>query len=800
MERRKFMKKGLLFILAVLFSVGCPPPGPSVDQGGGSGGNKDVAVEISFGQSKMTLWKNTASRIAVTVNTTAAEKGFILQSSDKEIVDVVQKGNVTVLVAGNTAGTVELKAISKANSKAQATCSVEVPEGVQEVVHRNGKGYRIASLFDFSKTGVRKEWTQHQDYPNNAVFEVDSEKGELTFKTPGNAAVTGGVSYPLTIAEALYPGVEAGKTLGYVEITASLSNNGLNTAIGCGLGTVDAAQTDTNPINQNQKRGWANEFFNNWDASIKARLKGGRSPKGFSVEPNTYHTYGMIFEKNLLMSFFDATSIYSVTNPDNFEIPSQETYWLYFGTEDNNANQSVTVTVDHVAFYYLDESIEVIEFDENGDIIETVTPPAPGMIPAKVAVEGKVLSLTYYDPFDSMETLEADWDIGNPGIQRPEIGNMGLELSGPKTFGPDGIRGYENDRYKQPYWSPKAVRIKDGCLWIDVFYDKTIPNKNISTTTDSTTEPAGDSFIPNKGANQESGYGLAGAVHSKRQFPSGLFVTKIRHDFSGRDSKNASHWDAWWAESNNPFSKEYGNKTLFMPPGAAAGINQIAKYKFNNENNLHSNAAARGLNGQQVYEYDMYEWVSNDNTQWMVTHMWSWYGGYPGWDDRMSQGATYGGGSDGNYYITNDFRKNDKEGAVGRIYHSYQDAGQARSQDWFYLAMLVTSDGLVRMYNFPSDWNWNFNDIPTSSAREVFYKGCFGNAECPTPFPADEWAPIQVKYSSELGQWNNNHDLIYDARDTLTEEKPDSTVAEFFAFYAWDTGGKYPEIGNDVND
>lgn len=793
------MKKILFLSIVILLAMGCPPPTES--GGDGQSPSQSVAVEMAFDRSEVTLWKKTAQRITVNVTTSASEKGFTLQSSNEDVATAVQQGNVTVIAAGETAGTAVITAVSKANKTVSASCTVTVPDGVQEVVYRNGTGYRIAALFDFSQTGIGSEWTKAPDYPNNATYNVDSEKGVLTFTAPGNgSSVTGGISYPLTIADALYPGVGGGKTLGYVEISASLSNNGLNTAIGCGLGTVDASQNATSPTNYNQKRGWGNEFFNNVNGTLKARLAGNRSSQGFSVEADTYHSYGILFDGNLLMSFKDASSIYSNKSAGNFAIPSQDTYWLYFGTEGSGANQPVTVTVDHVAFYYPDESIEVIEFDENGDIIETVPAPAPGMIPAKVAVGGKILSLTYYDSFDSLETLKADWDIGNPGINRPEIGNEGLELIGPKTFGADGIQGYENDRYKQPYWSPQAVRIKDGCLWIDVYYDKTIPNKNISTTTNSQTEPAGDNFIPNKGANQEPGYGLAGAVHSKRQFPSGLFVTKIRHDFSGRTNKHPSHWDAWWAESNNPFSKEYGSKTLFMPPGAAAGLNQIPKYKFNNDGNLHSNVAARGLNGQQVYEYDMYEWVSNNNEQWMVTHMWSWYGGYPGWDDRMSQGATYGGAGNGNYYITNDFRSNDKNGASGRIYHSYNDGGQAKSQDWFYLAMLVTSDGLVQMYNFPSDWNWNFDAISTSSARETYYKGCFGNPDCPTPFPADEWAPIQVKYSSELGQWNNNHDLIYDGRETLTKENPDSTVAEFFAFYAWDTSGKYPAIASDVNE
>ena len=155
---------------------------------------------------------------------------------------------------------------------------------------------------------------------------------------------------------------------------------------------------------------------------------------------------------------------------DNFKLAGDfGTYYLYFGTEghndDNTANKPVTVTVDYVAFYYLDEEIEVIEVKE------------PTIIPARVTVEGKELKLTHYDPFDSWETLEENWDIGNPGIYRPSIGNEGETLSKVMDFG-DGIKGYSGDRYKQPYWSPEAVDIKDGELLIKVYFDPNIDNLN----------------------------------------------------------------------------------------------------------------------------------------------------------------------------------------------------------------------------------------------------------------------------------------------------------------------------------
>ena len=58
---------------------------------------------------------------------------------------------------------------------------------------------------------------------------------------------------------------------------------------------------------------------------------------------------------------------------------------------------------------------------------------------------------------------------------------------------------------------------------------------------------------------------------------------------------------------------------------------------------------------------------------------------------------------------------------------------------------------------------------------------------------ADGKSPIQVKYSSELGDWGNKHDRIYNHRDKLTPDNPDIMHAEFFAFYAW-----FPENVNNM--
>ena len=782
------MKKiTLLIFISFAVLIGCPPPGPDPTQPGGD--NKIAVTSVKITAETNRISRGTSLQLNVEVlPANASDKSVNWKTSDPNTATV--NGGLVFAADDAAAGKVTITAVSASNPEVEDTIELEIPE-ISEVVYRDGNGYRLASLFDFEKTGLGKDWTYPTGSTSSVALKPTIDQGFLIVEKEANQKDTTGISYPLVLNEALYNNapLPEGKQIAYVEISAKLSTDGVGSGIGVGIGINGIDGT-------NQGRGWGNEFFDDYNG-MKTRFNNS-DRTAITVKADTYHLFGISFTQSKHESFMDGEWVTSATpGGDNFKLAGDfGTYYLYFGTEGSNANEAVTVTVDYVAFYYLDETIEI--YDPT-----VLPPPAEGKIPAAMMAEGKKLSLTYYDPFDSRETLEADWDIGNPGIYRPEIGNMGLELK-EKNFD-DGIKGYENDRYKQPYWSPQAVRIKDGCLYIDVYYDPNIPNKNISTTTTSPTEPEGDNFIPNIGANAEPGYGLAGAIHSKRQFPSGLFITKIKHDFSGRENKHASHWDAWWAESNNPFSKKYGEKDLFMPPGAQAGVNQIAKYKFNNDGNLHSNVSARGLNGQQVYEYDMYEWVSNNDLQYMVTHMWSWYGGYPGWDDRMAQGVTYGGANNGNYYITNDFRNNDKEGTEGtRINISYPDGNQAKRQEWFYLVLLVIpgENGGVKMWNFSKDWNWNLNDKESlvRHASETYRMSCFGNDLCPIPFPADTYAPIQVKYSSELGQWNNNHNLIYEARETLTKDAPDSTVAEFFAFYAWDTeSGTYHKYEEDVD-
>ena len=780
------MKKiTLLIFISFAVLIGCPPPGPDPTQPGGDDKIAVTSIKVTTDMPEMS--PDISSKLTVEVQpSNASNKSVVWSSSDETILTVNEDGVVTAL---DKPGTVTVTATSVSNPSVKGTVSITVLD-IREVVYRDGKAYRLGAYFDFLTTGTDKDWTRS----SNALT-PKFESGSLIVDKAANQKDSTGISYPLVLADALYNGpLPAGKSIAYVEISAKLSTDGVGSGIGVGIGI--------NEINGEDKgRGWANEFFHDYNG-MKTRLTNTKK-ESITVKAETYHLFGISFTESKHESFMDGELVsFAAPSNDYFKLAGNfEKYYLYFGTENNtsvNANEELTVTVDYVAFYYLDETIEI--YDPT-----VLPPPAEGKIPAAMMAEGKKLSLTYYDPFDSWETLEENWDIGNPGIKRPDIGNMGLELK-EKNFA-DGIKGYENDRYKQPYWSPLAVDIKDGELLIKVYF-----NPNIDNLNEDSNGKVG--YIPGETANlyNEKGYGVAGAIHSKRQFPSGLFVTKIKHSWGDRAAKTNAHWDAWWAESNNPFSRAYGEKPLFMPAGgetkARRAKGETSPNAIDTDNNdsldTYTNdvpAGDRGLNGQQVYEYDMYEWVSNNNSQWQVLHSWSWYGGYPGWEDRLDSK-----GGDNNYWSTADnLRHMDNGGGTASFSSNYSDGGQASRGDWFYLAMLVTPEKVV-MWNFPKDWDWNF-DAPVvggilgrsyTEGKRVLDTGdsAFGTSGIKPFRNADTYAPIQVKYSSELGDWGNKHDRIYNARNELTPDNPDIMHAEFFAFYAWDTD-KYPSYNAD---
>ena len=746
----------MIFIsFAVL--IGCPPPGTDPTQPGGD--NKIAVTSVKITAETNRISRGTSLQLNVEVlPANASNKTVQWATSDPDTATV--NGGLVFAADDAAAGKVTITAVSASNPEVEGTIELEIPE-ISEVVYRNGNGYRLASLFDFDKTGLNGTWTGSSEVLTHTI------KDGLLIVDKTENQDTKGISYPLVLEEALYNNapLPADKPIAYVEISAKLSTDGIDTGIGVGIGVNGIDGED-------QGRGWGNEFFDSYKSSMNTRFNNSERT-AITIKENTYHLFGISFTESKHESFMDGNLVSSATpGGDNFKLAGNSgPYYLYFGTEghnnENNANKPVTVTVDYVAFYYLDEEIEIIEVKE------------PTIIPARVTVEGKELKLTHYDTFDSMETLKENWDIGNPGIYRPQIGNMGEPLSDVKDFG-DGIKGYSGDRYKQPYWSPQAVDIKDGELLIKVYFDPSIDNLN-----EDSNGKVG--YIPGDTANlyNEKGYGVAGAIHSKRQFPSGLFVTKIKHSWGDRAGKTNAHWDAWWAESNNPFSKEYGKKELF-----SWGTDDSTRRGKVFDDGVPAQQY-RGVNGEQVYEYDMYEWVSNNNTQWQVLHSWAWYGGYPGWEDRLDSK-----GGDNNYWSTADnLRSNDNKG----FSNDYGDGGQAKRGDWFYLALLVTPEKVV-MWNFSKDWDWDFSAPAIRTSELTNQNRAFGNSDAPLAYrDADGKSPIQVKYSSELGDWGNKHDFIYNHRDKLTPENPDIMHAEFFAFYAWDTSGKYTSYENDVD-
>ena len=761
------MKKiTLLIFISFAVLIGCPPPGTDPTQPGGD--NKIAVTSIKVTAETNKISRGTSLQLNVEVlPANASNKTVQWKTSDPNTATV--NGGLVFAADDAAAGKVTITAVSESNPDVEGTIELEIPE-ISEVVYRNNKGYRLASLFDFETTGLNGTWTYPTGSDSSNALTPKFESESLIVDKAANQKDTTGISYPLVLNEALYNDtpLPEGKQIAYVEISAKLSTDGVGSGIGVGIGINGISEED-------KGRGWGNEFFDDYDGMNTRFNDSART--AITIKENTYHLFGISFTESTHESFMDGNLVSSAKPGDNyFKLAGKDTYYLYFGTEGSNADEAVTVTVDYVAFYYLDEEIEIIEVKE------------PTIIPATVTVEGKPLKLTHYDPFDSWDTLEENWDIGNPGINRPEIGNEGKTTPDfIPDFG-DGISGYSGDRYKQPYWSPQAVDIKDGELLIKVYFDPDIDNLNEDSSGKVGYIPGGNNLY------DTTGYGVAGAIHSKRQFPSGLFVTKIKHSWGDRAGKTNAHWDAWWAESNNPFSRAYGEKDLFMPEGGENRARR-AKNVTTADNYTDVQAGDRGLNGQQVYEYDMYEWVSNNTTQWQVLHSWAWYGGYPGWEDRYD---TRGG--DNNYWSTSDnLRGNDNGGGTESFSNSYGDGGQAQRGDWFYLAMLVTPEKVV-MWNFPKDWDWNFDAPAVKKSELTTGNSAFGTSGIKPYRNADTYAPIQVKYSSELGDWGNKHNLIYNAREKLTPDNPDIMHAEFFAFYAWDTeSGKYKVYTEDVD-
>lgn len=414
-------------------------------------------------------------------------------------------------------------------------------------------------------------------------------------------------------------------------------------------------------------------------------------------------------------------------------------------------------------------------------------------IPNTLTVDGKTYKLVYFDAFDNQAILEANWDIGNPGHDAPEIGNNNLAPSYFKA--PDGqFHGYADEWQKQPTWSPRATYIEDGKARLLAKYDK------------------------------EAQIGVAGALHSKRLFPHGVFHARWTQK---RDSN--SHWDAFWLDTNQPFSKAYGQKLLNLPKALRSQVETTTEGFFNNQaNNIqHGNTSVsnpilyqsqytlktdssvpnwgftaakrvdkigRWYNGEQRYELDAYEWVK-ETGQNNVIHTWHWMRGYPGNTSGTDNGVN-------KKWFVGDVARN--QGKVGGYSIGYSAA--VNKTPSFTLTALYNDSKIAFYYNAHGESNFSSPKYSRSKKND----GTFDNTATTTnsnkeqipnpdnyqPWPDDEFNPVQVKFTIEPGQWDDRFFMI----TTEFQNKPDEFDAmdlEYFAYYAAEDDMLNPNIGDE---
>lgn len=422
-------------------------------------------------------------------------------------------------------------------------------------------------------------------------------------------------------------------------------------------------------------------------------------------------------------------------------------------------------------------------------------------IPATLTVDGKPYKLVYFDAFDNQAILEANWDIGNPGHYAEEIGNNNLK---PTYFkAPDGqFHGYADEWQKQPTWSPRATYIEDGKARLLAKYDK------------------------------EAQIGVAGALHSKRLFPHGVFHARWTQK---RDT--ASHWDAFWLDTNQPFSKAYGQKLLNLPKALRSQVETTTEGFFNNqaENIQHGDTSVsnpilyqsqytlktdssvpnwgftaakrvdkigRWYNGEQRYELDAYEWNPaggniNITTQNNVIHTWHWMRGYPGNQAGEQNGV------DKKWFVGDVARNQGKVGGYSTTYNAAVNKTPS-----FTLTALYNDSKIAFYYNAHGESNFSSPKYSRSKNND----GTFDNTvekpdpkdpeqkiddpENYQPWPDDEFNPVQVKFTIEPGQWNDAYYLI----TTTFKDKPDEFDAmdlEYFAYYAAEDDMLNPNIGDE---
>lgn len=422
-------------------------------------------------------------------------------------------------------------------------------------------------------------------------------------------------------------------------------------------------------------------------------------------------------------------------------------------------------------------------------------------IPNTLEVDGKTYNLVYFDAFDNQAILEANWDIGNPGHNAPEIGNNNL----PPTYfeAPDGqFHGYADEWQKQPTWSPRATYIEDGKARLLAKYDK------------------------------EAQIGVAGALHSKRLFPHGVFHARWTQK---RDT--ASHWDAFWLDTNQPFSKAYGQKLLNLPKALRSQVETTTEGFFDNqaENIQHGNISVsnpilyqsqytlktdssvpdwgftaakrvdkigRWYNGEQRYEIDAYEWNPaggniNITTQNNVIHTWHWMRGYPGNQTGEQNGV------DKKWFVGDVARNNGKVGGYSTTYNAAVNKTPS-----FTLTALYNDSKIAFYYNAHGESNFSSPKYSRSKKDDGTFDNTatkpdpenegqtISNPDNYQPWPDDEFNPVQVKFTIEPGQWDDRFFLI----TTTFKDKPDEFDAmdlEYFAYYAAEDDMFNPNIGDE---
>ena len=416
-------------------------------------------------------------------------------------------------------------------------------------------------------------------------------------------------------------------------------------------------------------------------------------------------------------------------------------------------------------------------------------------IPATLTVDGKTYNLVYFDAFDNQAILEANWDIGNPGYDaNAELGaKVGNDGGDPFYYkSPDGqFHGYGNELHKQPTWSPHAVEIKDGKARLQIKY----------------TEATG---------------GIIGAIHSYRRFPHGLFIARWTEK-----RENTNHWDAFWLDTNHPFSKAYGQKILNLPKALRSQVRETSEGFFDNtadniakgdttpdnpvlyqskytmltdtstqgsswDFTLAQEVGQKGrfYNAEQRYELDIFELPYGNNNPNIVIHLWHFMRGYPSNNPNNLKSV-------GN--VARDVGKLNLNSHSAAFNSPDVASGKPFSFSCLY------NDEKIAFYHSGSG-EPDFNTIRHSKIKNddgnVPGSGQRTNASppdlntSPMPWPNDEFNPVEVKFSIEPGSgWADTPSAS--EGDWYKKGNIDYMDLEYFAYYAAADDMLNPNIGDE---